>query len=385
MTPASRLAAAGIAVGLFGIGCDRRPERVIFGVGMTADTHMAVKLAAEEINAAGGIRGARLELTGLDWGGQQDTFDPDPVLKLAQRFVNTDDLIAVIGHSDSASTLSAAALYNKYRVPQIVTIATNPAITNIGTWTYRLCLSDAAQGPALAEYAINDWKKRRIAIFYVNDDYGRGLAQLFEQRARALGAEIVATVMHRNVLTDDDKQVIRSTLARLKGERAPDVFALFQRLGAAEWTATTLRDAGFDADILGGDNLAQGAFARMDRAVTSRARVSQFLWLDAKTPRAAAFAERFRRRAGTDPNYGQAFGYDAVYLLRDAVLHGGFTRDGVKAYLDRLIADSTPIHGVAGTFIFGPDHDARRALYIADIRNQTFHVIKSIEPKPSWP
>src|SRR6185503_187532 len=135
---------------------------------------------------------------------------------------------AVIGHSDSASTLSAASFYNQQKIPQIVTIATNPAITNIGEWTYRLCLSDAAQGPALAEYAVKDWGKRRIAVFYVNDDYGRGLAQLFEKH---------------------DYQMIQSSLKFIKAQGEPDLIVLFQRIAAAEWTIKAIRDAGLHSTI----------------------------------------------------------------------------------------------------------------------------------------
>jgi len=141
---------------------------------------------------------------GLDWDGSVYSSGPATLLDWTERFNQTKNLVAIIGRSDSASTLSAAASYNRAGIPQLVTIATNPAITNIGVWTYRLCLSNTAQGPALAEYVVKDWKKRRIAIVFVNDDYGRRLAQLFEKRVRELGAEIVGSVMHRDVLDLDD-------------------------------------------------------------------------------------------------------------------------------------------------------------------------------------
>ena len=169
-------------------------------------------LAAKEINARGGIGGIPLELMGLEWK-IGNLYDAEEIVEWANKFAETQDLLAVIGHSDDSSTLSAAALYNKKGVPQIVTIATNPAITNIGDWTYRLCISDAAQGPALAEYTVRDWGKRRIAVIYVNDAYGRGLAELFETRVREIGGEIVASIMHRNVLEvnrpGDDSVVVK--------------------------------------------------------------------------------------------------------------------------------------------------------------------------------
>lgn len=370
-----------VAIALLTLACHPKPARVVFGIGMTSNAHDAVRLAAQEINAAGGIGGVPLELAGLDFAGLQNEFDPVVVLAAADRFVANKDLLAVIGHSDSASTLSAAASYNKIGVPQIVTIATNPAITNIGVWTYRLCLSDAAQGPALAEYAVGEWHKRRIAVFFVNDDYGRGLAYLFERRARELGAEIVASVMHRNQIQEDDKKEIHSALASLKRGTPPDLVVLFQRVVAAEWTVRAIHEAGLAVDTLGGDNLAQYALPAIGPALTNGIRISQFFSLDRSDPRAERFAQTYRQLVGQNPDYAGAFAYDAVYLLRDAVLQGGYSRAGVKAYLDRLIQDRTPVRGVGGTFTFGADHDARRPLYVSEIRDGQFSILKALPVK----
>jgi branched-chain amino acid transport system substrate-binding protein len=370
-----------VMVVVSGVACERRPSRVVFGIGMTRDIHVAVVLAAREINAAGGIGGVPLELTGLEWVGFEDGFRPETVLAWANRFVANKGLVAVIGHSDSASTLSAAAIYNANHVPQVVTIATNPAITGIGEWTYRLCLSDAAQGPTLAEYAVNDWHKRRLAIISVNDAYGSGLTESFETRARELGAQIVGTVMHRNLLQPDDQETIRLALDRMKHTGPPDLIVLFQRVAAATWTLRAIRDAGLDAGILGGDNLAQYAFITGSPNRAEGIRVSQFSSINLENVRARRFAETFRAETGTSPDYTQAFAYDAVYLLRDAVLEGGYTRERVRAQLDRFIRDRRVVHGVGGDFVLQENHDARRDLYVAEIRNGEFHVVKSVPAK----
>lgn len=352
------------------------PSRVVIGIGMTENTHAAFRLAVREINAAGGIHQVPVELSGLEWAAT-DSYTPAAILKTTARFNATPNLVAVVGHNDSASTLSAAASYNRDGIPQIVTIATNPAITNIGSWTYRLCLSDAAQGPALATYAVQDWRKSRIAIIYVNDDYGRGLARLFEDRARSLGAQIVATAMHHNTLQPEDEASIRETIEDLK-KIDPDLVALFQRVDAARWTVQAIRAAGLRADILGGDNLAQYSFARDAPGPAEGVRVSQFLDLDVRRPRVARFVEGIRAATGQAPDYAQAYAYDALYLLRDAIAQGGFSRAGVKSYLDAMIAKGQRIEGVTGTFVLAADHDARRPLYVAEVRDGGFRVLKAL-------
>ncbi len=356
--------------------CSRKPERVLFGVALTQSNHPAVEMAVREINAGGGVNGVPIELAGLDWK-VASTFQPQDILDWADRFAAMPELVAVIGHSDSASTLSAAAVYNRHEIPQIVTIATNPAITNIGDWTYRLCISDLAQGPALAEYAVEEWGKKKIGIFYVNDDYGRGLASIFEKRILELGGAIAFSVMHRNTPAEEDLDLIRSTLGRAKLEGEPDLIALFQRAPAARETMKAIREANLDTDILGGDNLSTLGYSFAPEH-NFRVRFSQFFFPDPDSERTASFLEGLQRTTNQRADYGHALAYDAVHLLRDAILAKGFTRAGVKAFLDSLIEHKTRVEGVAGAYVIGPDHDARRAFHIVEIRGGSEVLLKTL-------
>ena len=359
--------------------CARRPERVVFGLAVTSSSHPAALLAVKQINAGGGIDGVPVELAGLDWR-VRDRFEPEDILKWAHKYADTPELLAVIGHSDSRSTLAAAAEYNRLRIPQIVTIATNPAITNIGGWTYRLCISDALQGAALAEYAVRDWAKRRIAVFYVNDDYGRVLTRIFEDHVRGLGGEIIFSVMHRDNLEPDDQELIQSNLIRSRKTREPDLLALFQRMDAARWTIAAARKVGLAADILGSDSLGPIGFVQASPEITEGMRIAQFFLALPENKRSVQFVRDFVEYTGKQPDYAQAFTYDAVLLLRDAVRAGGFTHAEVRAYLDSLIENGAQLDGVAGPYAFGSDHDARRAFHIVEARGPTHRLLKSLKP-----
>ena len=70
---------------------------------------------------------------------------------------------------------------------------------------------------------------------------------------------------------------------------------------------------------------------------------------------------------------------EARALMRDASVGGGPTRSGVKSYLDRLIREKAQQTGVAGTYILGPDHDARRSLYIVGVHNRVQTFLKTLE------
>src|SRR5215510_11197645 len=281
------------------LSCRSRPRRVAIGVALTSNNHAAVELAAKEINDSGGIDGVPVELLGLEWKVVTD-FKSEDIIKWSAAFAQTEDLVAVIGHSDSASTLSAAAFYNQQRIPQLVTIATHPAITNIGDWTYRMCLSDATQGVALARYAVQDWAKKNLCVFYVNDAYGKGLADIFQGEAKKLGARIVASRLHRNILTDDDKQMIYATLANLKGADTPDLFVLLPRIAAADWTIGAIRQSGFQSDILGGDNLGQPDFMKSNPQMKEGIRVSDFYLPSPQNAVAEKFLRSFRETTSSE-------------------------------------------------------------------------------------
>ena len=111
--------------------CSQTPKEVSIGVALSVLNHQAVELALKEISSAGGINGVPIRAVGLDWKFR-DTTQPSDIISWAERFSHTPELLAVIGHSDSSSSLSAAAIYNQNHVPQIVTIATSPALTAVG-------------------------------------------------------------------------------------------------------------------------------------------------------------------------------------------------------------------------------------------------------------
>jgi branched-chain amino acid transport system substrate-binding protein len=364
------------AVILLPLSCSSRPRRVVIGIALTSSNHSAVELAVKEINEGGGIAGIPVALEGLDWKVATD-FGAKEIIEWANRFAQTKDLVAVIGHSDSSSTLSAAAVYNRQQIPQIVTIATNPAITNIGDWTYRMCLSDSIQGVALARYAVKEWGKKSICVFYVNDAYGKGLAEVFETEVRRLGGSILSSRMHRNVLGEDDEEMVKSSITHLrKGD--PDLFVLFDRSAAADRIIRAIRRAGFHTDILGGDNLGTPAFIRSNSEMKEGMRVSQFFSPSVNDDLAMRFVSSFREYSGSDPDYGQAFAYDAVYLVRDAILKHGSSREGVKNYLDYMITEKRVMNGVGGAYTLGTDHDARRTMYIAEGRKGQYERVKPL-------
>lgn len=372
---------------IFLAACAGPAERIVIGVCVSREHQAGAQLAVEEINASGGIDGIPVELAGLDWDPTEN-FDPRRTLSLAKRFTANPELLAVVGPSDSRSAIAVAPFYNRVQIPQIITIASNPSLTNIGPWTYRLCLSDSMQGPGLADYAIRAWHKRRFAVLFVSDQYGHRLASLFQQRVRERGGEIMVSIPHRNTLEDGDRELISRTLTNLEivgFNDSADVLVLFQRQPAAEWTAAALAQHKLTRSLLASDSIGSPTAAAVLSASGLELRATVFFAADSDHEPSIRFIDRFQTRFGEQPHPGAAFAYDAIYLIHDAIRSGGASREGIRDAIDQLIADQTLINGVTGRYQIDLDHDARRPLRIGIAENgrfQSYETIRTGQPSP---
>jgi len=172
-------------------------EPIVFGMvaPMTGDAaeygtqlERGVRLAVDEINAAGGINGRQVELDICD-----DKCDPYEASLCAQKMTANEKIFAVIGHVCSSCTLAAGPIYDKAGLTDMTVSSTNPEVTKKG-WThvFRTVANDGMQGPLIADLAFNKLGKSKVAIIYANNDYGKGLLDATQPAITKLGAEVVA-------------------------------------------------------------------------------------------------------------------------------------------------------------------------------------------------
>ena len=150
-----------------------------------------VKLALNEINDAGGVMGKPLA---LQVGDTQTA--PQPSIDAAQKLASLENVVAIIGALSSGNTIPVAeSVTSKNSVPQISNASTSPVITDLedGDYLFRTVPSDAFQGSALAEVA-GEQGLEKLAIIYVNNDYGQGLADSFQAAFEAAGGTISGSI-----------------------------------------------------------------------------------------------------------------------------------------------------------------------------------------------
>ena len=380
---APRVAAAAVAALLLGCGpAEEGPVRIgvagSFSDPIGLPMKLAAELAAEEINAAGGIGGRPVELVLRD-----DYADPDSAVFIASDLYDSN-VSAVVGHLFSGTTLAAAPVYNGGDDPvaAISPSSSSPEVSTAGDHTFRVCPSDLAHGAALAHWVRERLSLERGAVLYLNDQYGRGIRQTFVDHFQRLGGRLESVDPYLG-----DRPDVGPYLDRIARNRNIQFLVVAGNRGEAEEVLRQARRRGISVPILGGDGLEgiEGAGALAEGVYLTS---SYFPTLPTGANR--KFVEAYRRKypdAGM-PNQPAAATYDAIHLLRDVIARGGSRREDVSRALAGVGSETPPFEGVTGVVAFDAAGDVpEQNVYIGrvsagavEVANRTTEVAQGGQP-----
>jgi branched-chain amino acid transport system substrate-binding protein len=347
-----RLIAPCLAPALFGtllLGCHRDgggPVRIgvagSFSDPIGIPMQLAAELAAEEINAGGGIAGRPLELVVRD-----DYADPDSAVFIAGDLYDSD-VSAVVGHLFSGTTLAAAPVYNggDNPVAAISPSSSSPEVSSAGDHTFRVCPSDLAHGAVLAEWVRETLHFERGAVLYLNDQYGRGIRQTFVEHFERLGGRLESVDPYLG-----DQPDVGPYLDRMARNRNIQFLAVAGNRGEAEEVLRQARRRGITVPIVGGDGL-EGIEAA--GALAEGVYLTSAYFPTIPTGANRKFVEAYRRKypgAGM-PNQPAAATYDAIYLLSQVIARAGTDRQAVRRALAGVGSETPPFEGVTGLVAF---------------------------------
>ncbi|HUR93983.1 MAG TPA: ABC transporter substrate-binding protein [Gemmatimonadales bacterium] len=373
---APRLGALLLAASLL-TSCDRRAGDVVrIGVaGSFSDPiglpmRQAAELAAEEINATGGVNGKRLELVLRD-----DYSDPDSAVFVAGDLYHSD-VSAVVGHLFSGMTLAAAPVYNGGDDPvaAISPSSSSPEVSDAGDYTFRICPSDLAHGTALAHWVRDRLHFNRGVVLYLNDEYGRGIRQTFVAEYLRLGGVLQAVYPYLGERPD-----VAAYLDRMAKGEPPEFIVVAGNRGEAEEVIRQARRRGLTTPVLGGDGL-EGI--QEAGALAEGVYLSSPYFPSIPSTMNRRFVQAFRRKypsAGM-PNQPAAGAYDAVYLLRDVIAKVGSSRASVRRALAGVGSVTPPFDGVTGTVAFDGKGDVpNQNVYIGLVRHGAVEVMNGVD------
>jgi branched-chain amino acid transport system substrate-binding protein len=328
----------------------------------------AVKLAAEEWNAKGGVLGRKIEVVEAD-----DQGNPQIGVAAAEKVAADPAVVATVWGITSVTCMPVSEILQKANLALISPGCTNPRVTDRGlNNTNRVCARDDAQGPAIAMFGVQDLKAKKVAIFDDGTTGPKGAADEVEKKAKALGAQVLRYQVRQG---DKDFRAILGTLPK-------DVDLIVPSLWAPEAAlmAKQLPDVGLDVRMIGPD----GQFEVKDYIEASGGAAEgnyvTFLAPDMKKiPPAARFVKAFESKHGPLSSYGP-LAYEAANIIFEAIKRAGkadraLVRDSVRATKNYQGILGVPISFDAKGDVIGG------LIFVYQVRGANFEQVKTITVK----
>ncbi len=313
-----------------------------------------MQLAIDQANAAGGINGREIELIVED-----DMGNPREAANVAQKIASNDKIVAVLGHWNSSCTLAAIPIYDAAGIPGI-TCSINQAISGASKWMFRISITDQECGKQLADYVVQTLGKKRIAVFYDNNDYGKGEDTVFSARAEELGATIVA----RESYIEGQSRDFTAQLTNIKRAN-PEIMFLAGYYTEAAMICQQMHDLGLDIPVIGPDGLNNEKLIELGGKDVEGVMAVSYYDKSMPYPETAAYAEAYKAKYGHDSDTFAALAYDAANLVIAAMKQNGPTREGIREYLDKV--ENFP--GVAGPITFDDKNDVMRNIIVLVVKD----------------
>jgi branched-chain amino acid transport system substrate-binding protein len=328
--------------------------------GLTTD---GIKLAADEINAAGGIDGkTKIDLVVEDSAGV-----PATSVAAMTKLVGVHKVAAVIGDFASSCTLASMEVAKRERVALVTPISLAPKITQSDNeWVFRACDNSEMIANAFTKYAVKEKKVRKWAFIGVNTDYGRGSVDAFSKKIKELGGEVGMVEYFNQGETD-----YYAILTKLQATDAQGLCLLGETMDLSR-VVNQFFELGLNKKMILMDPTSGTFNSKFIELTKGRAEgmIGASRFVDTiETPAAQKFVTAYKARYGRVPEkYAQA-GYDTVHMIAQAISRAKSTQPGAvrdaltktqyqgpqgKAYFDKtnqLIIDEYIISVKGGKFV----------------------------------
>lgn len=330
-------------------------------------TNKGIRMALEEVNEKGGVKGKKIKLITLDDQGK-DT----EAVQAVTRLITQENVVAVLGEVASSRSKAAAPIAQEYKIPMISPSSTNPEVTKIGDYIFRVCFIDPFQGFVMAKFATEHLKIKKVAILRdVASDYSMGLADVFSAEMKKMGGEIVADLSYQATDVDFKAQL---TQLRSKNPQAIYVPGYYTSVGSI---AKQARELGIKVPLLGGDGWDSTKLFEIGKEAINGNYFSNHYTSESTDPIVQDFIKRFRDKYKETPDGLAAMGYDAAKVLIAAMERAS---DLAPKSIRDEIAKTKDFVGVTGKITINEHRDAVKSAVIVQVQGSTNKFITTISP-----
>jgi branched-chain amino acid transport system substrate-binding protein len=334
--------------------------------GISSDN--GLKLAVEEQNKAGGLLGKQIELITYDNRGL-----PAETQTVVEKLITRDKVCAVIGEVASARSKAGAPICQKNKIPMITPASTNPEVTLIGDYIFRVCFIDPFQATVMSKFALNTMKVKKVALLIDQKNaYSTGLAENFKNVFTGMGGEIVGEQKYQAGEKD-----FKGQLTALKATNPEAVFipGYYTDVGLI---AIQAREIGLTVPLFGGDGwesdrLTEGKAANALEGCFFSTHVSS----EDPNPKVQEFIKKYRDKYKSEPDAMAFLSYDAGILLFDAIKRANST-DGEQ--IKNQLAKTVNFQGVTGNITINDQRNAIKPAVVLEIKGGKFKYKETINP-----
>jgi len=326
-----------------------------------------IELALKEANAAGGVKGKKLDVRVYDSQGR-----PEEGAQAATRLISQDKVVLILGEAASSVSMAMADKAQAAGVPMITPTSTNPAVTKRGNFIFRVCFIDPFQGFVMAKFSRENLKLNRVAVMQDNKSaYSVGLTDVFSRKFSEMGGAIVANESYSKGDTD-----FRAQLTAIKKTKPDGVFVpgYYTDVGII---ARQARELGLTVPLLGGDGWESDKLFELGGDALEGSYFSNHYAVDNPDPLLKEFIAKYQAAYGSVPDSVAALAYDAARVAVDALkrapdLSGPAIRDAIAATKD--------FPGVAGTINLDENRDAVKQAVILKVEGGKTKFVTTVKP-----
>lgn len=365
-----------LASALVFVGCTKKEDAIVIGeygsltgneASFGQSTNKGIRMAFDEYNAKGGVKGKKIKLITYDDQGK-----PEEAAAVVKRLITQDKVLAIIGEVASSRTLAAAPIAQQYKIPMISPSSTNPKVTKEGEYIFRTCFIDPFQGKVGAKFAIENLKLKKAAIFRdVKNDYSVGLADVFAEEYKKMGGEILVDMSYQAGDVD-----FKAQLTQIKSKN-PEVIFIPGYYTEVGLIARQARELGIKAALLGGDGWDGEKLHEIGKEAINGQYYSNHYTTESTDPVVQEFISKFKTKYNETPDSMAALGYDAARILVEAISR---TDEVTSVNIRNEIAKTKDFMGSTGKITINEQRDATKSAVIVQVENEKRKYVTTVNP-----
>ena len=331
-------------------------------------TKNASEMAFDEINKKGGVLGKQIKLLVED-----DQSKPEEAGTAVTKLINQDHVVAMLGHVASSHSLAAAPICQSNKVPMITPSSTNPRVTQVSDYIFRVCFTDTFTGEVVAKFVYDTLKAKKVAILVdVRSDYSVGLQTFFGEAYKRRGGEIVANQSYSQGDSD-----FRAQLTQIKATNPDAIYVpgYYTEVGTIVHQG---RELGITVPFVGSDGWDSPKLWEIGGEALNGCYFSNHYSTDDPNPAVQKFVNDYKTKYGQVPDALAALAYDAARILADSFTRAGST-DGDK--VRKAIGSTKDFPGVTGAITINAERNAVKPAVILKVENGKYLLVETITPE----